>query len=58
VSPQDAVGSRRETVVLDHFRRGPGSAGPVPSAGDTFKVRMTAFFVFDAGEELVTRRVS
>jgi predicted ester cyclase len=34
-----------------------GPLGPVPPTGGAFKVRMTAFFVFDESEALVTERV-
>jgi steroid delta-isomerase-like uncharacterized protein len=34
-----------------------GPLGPVPPTGGTFRVRMTAFFVFDEDENLITERV-
>jgi hypothetical protein len=34
-----------------------GPLGPVPATGGTFKVRMTAYFVFDEHEQLVCERI-
>jgi steroid delta-isomerase-like uncharacterized protein len=34
-----------------------GPLGPIPATGSTFKVRMTAYFVFEGDDRLVTERV-
>lgn len=48
-----------DAVVVEFFLIGThlGPLGPVPPTGGKFKVRMTAFFVFDENEVLVTERV-
>jgi len=34
-----------------------GPLGPIPPTGSSFRVRMTAFFIFDANETLVIERI-
>lgn len=48
-----------DAVVAEFYLLGThlGPLGPVPATGGSFKVRMTAFFVFDEKEELVCERV-
>jgi len=48
-----------DAVVAEFYLLGThqGPLGPVPATGGRFKVRMTAFFVFDESEELVCERV-
>jgi predicted ester cyclase len=48
-----------DAVVVEFHLLGThrGPLGPVPPTGGSFKVRMTAFFVFDENEELVCERV-
>jgi steroid delta-isomerase-like uncharacterized protein len=48
-----------DAVVVEFYLLGThlGPLGPVPATGGSFKVRMTAFFVFDENEELVCERV-
>lgn len=48
-----------DAVVAEFYLIGThrGPLGPVPPTGGSFKVRMTAFFVFDESEELVCERV-
>jgi steroid delta-isomerase-like uncharacterized protein len=48
-----------DAVVAEFYLLGThlGPLGPVPPTGGSFKVRMTAFFVFDENEELVCERV-
>lgn len=48
-----------DAVVAEFYLLGThlGSLGPVPPTGGSFKIRMTAFFVFDENEELVCERV-
>jgi hypothetical protein len=50
---------RYDAVVVEFHLLGThrGPLGPVPPTGGSFKVRMTAFFVFDESEELVCERV-
>jgi steroid delta-isomerase-like uncharacterized protein len=48
-----------DSVIAEFYLLGThlGPLGPVPPTGGTFKVRMTAFFVFDENEKLVCERV-
>lgn len=48
-----------DAVVVEFWLLGThlGPMGPVPPTGSSFKVRMTAFFVFDEDEQLVCERV-
>ncbi|MBN8869489.1 MAG: ester cyclase [Solirubrobacterales bacterium] len=48
-----------DAVIVEFYLLGThlGPLGPVPPTGGKFKVRMTAFFVFDEANELVTERV-
>jgi steroid delta-isomerase-like uncharacterized protein len=48
-----------DAVIVEFYLLGThrGPLGPVPPTGGTFKVRMTAYFVFDDNEELVTERI-
>jgi predicted ester cyclase len=48
-----------DAVIVEFFLFGThfGPLGPIPPTGGKFKVRMTAFFVFDENEVLVTERV-
>ncbi len=48
-----------DAVVVEFYLLGThsGPLGPVPPTGGAFKVRMTAFFVFDENETLVCERV-
>jgi predicted ester cyclase len=48
-----------DAVVVEFYLLGThlGPLGPVPPTGAAFKVRITAFFVFDENEELVTERI-
>lgn len=48
-----------DAVIVEFFLIGThlGPLGPVPPTGGSFKVRMTAFFVFDEENVLVTERV-
>ena len=47
-----------DAVIVEFYLLGThrGPLGPVPPTGARFKVRMTAFFVFD-GEELICERI-
>jgi predicted ester cyclase len=47
-----------DAVIAEFYLLGThlGPLGPIPPTGGTFKVRMTAFFVFD-GAELVCERI-
>lgn len=53
-----ALRHSEDAVIVEFYLLGThrGPLGPVPPTGGSFKVRMTAFFVF-AGEELVCERV-
>jgi steroid delta-isomerase-like uncharacterized protein len=48
-----------DAVICEFFLLGThrGPLGPVPATGGAFKVRMTAFFVFDEQEQLVCERI-
>ena|SRR5215210_2877404 len=48
-----------DAVIVEFYVLGThrGPLGPVPPTGGTFKVRSTAYFVFDETETLVTERV-
>src|SRR3954454_7589216 len=48
-----------DAVITEFYLLGThrGPLGPVPPTGGTFKVRMTAFFVFDEDEQLVCERI-
>lgn len=48
-----------DAVITEFYLLGThlGPLGPVPPTGGTFRVRMTAYFVFDENEELVTERI-
>jgi steroid delta-isomerase-like uncharacterized protein len=48
-----------DAVICEFFLLGThrGPLGPVPATGGAFKVRMTAFFVFDEQEHLVCERI-
>jgi steroid delta-isomerase-like uncharacterized protein len=48
-----------DAVIVEFYLLGThlGPLGPVPPTGGTFKVRMTAFFVFRGEDELVCERV-
>jgi hypothetical protein len=48
-----------DAVVAEFYLLGThrGPLGPVPPTGSAFKVRMSAFFVFDENEKLVCERV-
>lgn len=48
-----------DAVIAEFYLLGThtGPLGPVPPTGAAFRVRMTAFFVFDEGEELVCERI-
>lgn len=48
-----------DAVIVEFFLLGThrGPLGPVPATGGTFKVRMTAYFVFDEQEQLVCERI-
>jgi steroid delta-isomerase-like uncharacterized protein len=47
-----------DAVITEFYLKGThlGPLGPIPATGATFKVRMTAYFIFD-GEELVCERI-
>jgi steroid delta-isomerase-like uncharacterized protein len=48
-----------DAVITEFYLLGThrGPLGPVPATGGTFKVRMTAFFVFRGDDELVCERI-
>jgi steroid delta-isomerase-like uncharacterized protein len=48
-----------DAVIVEFYLLGThrGPLGPVPATGGKFKVRMTAYFVFDEQEQLVCERV-
>jgi predicted ester cyclase len=48
-----------DAVIAEFYLLGThlGPLGPVPATGGKFKVRMTAYFVFDENEELVCERI-
>lgn len=48
-----------DAVVTEFYLLGThlGPLGPVPATGSSFKVRMTAFFVFRGDDELVCERI-
>ena len=48
-----------DAVITEFYLLGThlGPLGPVPPTGGTFKVRMTAYFVFNETEELVCERI-
>jgi predicted ester cyclase len=48
-----------DAVIVEFYLLGThrGPLGPVPPTGGTFKVRMTAFFVFKGEDELICERV-
>jgi hypothetical protein len=48
-----------DAVICEFFLLGThrGPLGPVPPTGSEFKVRMTAYFVFDGHEQLVCERI-
>lgn len=48
-----------DAVITEFFLLGThrGPLGPVPATGSEFKVRMTAYFVFDEHEQLVCERI-
>jgi steroid delta-isomerase-like uncharacterized protein len=48
-----------DAVITEFYLLGThlGPLGPVPATGGTFRVRMTAYFVFDENEQLVTERI-
>ena len=48
-----------DAVIVEFYLLGThlGPLGPVPATGGTFKVRMTAFFVFAGEDELIAERV-
>ena len=48
-----------DAVIAEFFLLGThlGPLGPVPATGSEFKVRMTAYFVFDGSEQLVCERI-
>lgn len=48
-----------DAVITEFYLLGThlGPLGPVPPTGSSFRVRMTAYFVFDENEELVTERI-
>ena len=48
-----------DAVIAEFYLLGThrGPLGPVPATGGTFKVRMTAFFVFAGEDELIAERV-
>ncbi len=48
-----------DAVIVEFYLLGThlGPLGPVPPTGASFKVRMTAYFVFDEHEQLVTERI-
>jgi steroid delta-isomerase-like uncharacterized protein len=54
-----ALRHAEDAVIVEFFLLGThrGPLGPVPPTGGEFKVRMTAFFVFDENEQLVTERI-
>ena len=54
-----ALRHSEDAVIVEFFLIGThlGPLGPVPPTGGSFKVRMTAFFVFDENNVLVTERV-
>jgi len=54
-----ALRHSHDAVVVEFYLLGThlGPLGPVPPTGGTFKVRMTAYFVFDENENLVTERI-
>jgi predicted ester cyclase len=48
-----------DAVITEFYLLGThlGPLGPVPPTGSTFRVRMTAYFVFDETETLVVERI-
>ena len=54
-----ALRHSEDAVITEFYLLGThlGPLGPVPPTGARFKVRMTAYFVFDEHEELVTERI-
>ncbi|MEU7787557.1 ester cyclase [Amycolatopsis sp. NPDC049159] len=48
-----------DAVIVEFWLLGThsGPLGPVPATGSRFRVRMTAYFVFDAQERLVCERI-
>jgi predicted ester cyclase len=54
-----ALRHSHDAVIVEFYLLGThlGPLGPVPPTGGTFKVRMTAYFVFDENENLVTERI-
>jgi len=48
-----------DAVIVEFYLLGThlGPLGPVPATGGEFKVRMTAYFVFDEQEQLVCERI-
>lgn len=48
-----------DAVIVEFYLLGThlGNFGPVPPTGGAFKVRMTAYFVFDEREELICERI-
>jgi predicted ester cyclase len=48
-----------DAVIVEFYLLGThrGPLGPVPPTGGEFKVRMTAYFVFDENEELICERI-
>ncbi|MEU1998019.1 ester cyclase [Nocardia gamkensis] len=48
-----------DAVIVEFYLLGThlGPLGPVPATGATFKVRMTAFFVFRGEDDLVAERI-
>ncbi len=48
-----------DAVIVEFYLLGThlGPLGPFPPTGGKFKVRMTAYFVFDESESLVTERI-
>jgi steroid delta-isomerase-like uncharacterized protein len=48
-----------DAVITEFYLLGThlGPLGPVPATGGTFKVRMTAYFVFDEHDQLVCERI-
>jgi steroid delta-isomerase-like uncharacterized protein len=48
-----------DAVIVEFYLLGThlGPLGPVPPTGGAFKVRMTAYFVFDEQEQLVCERI-
>ncbi|MCL2553694.1 MAG: ester cyclase [Actinomycetia bacterium] len=54
-----ALRHSHDAVVVEFWLMGThlGPLGPVPPTGGRFRVRMTAYFVFDADERLVCERI-